>query len=81
MKRIRRNENDHIKKTEKRRLREGAGVQEGVLRPGVVTDTYFAVNETGRIAGIVDLRHELKGFLLDFGNSGYSVRPSERRIG
>ncbi len=47
----------------------------------VVTDTYFAVDETGRIVGIIDLRHELKGFLLDFGNSGYSVRPSERRKG
>ena len=29
----------------------------------------------------IDLRRELKGFLLDFGNSGYSVRPSERRKG
>ena len=47
----------------------------------VVTDTYFAFDETDRIVGIIDLRHELKGFLLDFGNSGYSVRPSERRKG
>ena len=47
----------------------------------VVTDTYFAFDENERIVGIIDFRHELKGFLNDFGNSGYSVRPSERRKG
>lgn len=47
----------------------------------VVTDTFFAVNEDDRIVGMIDLRHALKGFLLDFGHSGYSVRPSERRKG
>lgn len=47
----------------------------------VVTDTYFAINENKGIVGIIDFRHELKGFLKDFGNSGYSVRPSERRKG
>lgn len=47
----------------------------------VVTDTFFAVNEKGRIVGIIDLRHTLNDFLQDFGNSGYSVRPSERRKG
>ena len=47
----------------------------------VVTDTYFAINENERIVGIIDFRHELKGFLKDFGNSGYSVRPSERKKG
>ncbi len=47
----------------------------------VVTDTFFAVNEEGRIVGIIDLRHTLNDFLQDFGNSGYSVRPSERRKG
>ena len=31
--------------------------------------------------GIIDLRHTLNDFLKDFGNSGYSVRPSERRKG
>lgn len=25
--------------------------------------------------------HELKGFLVDFGHTGYSVRPSERKKG
>lgn len=47
----------------------------------VLTDTFFAVNEAGEIIGIVDFRHELKGFLVDFGHCGYSVRPSERRKG
>ncbi|MBR5798871.1 MAG: GNAT family N-acetyltransferase [Lachnospiraceae bacterium] len=47
----------------------------------VVTDTFFAVDETGNIVGIIDLRHTLNDFLKDFGNSGYSVRPSERRKG
>lgn len=47
----------------------------------VVTDTFFAVNEEGRIVGIIDLRHTLNDFLKDFGNTGYSVRPSERRKG
>ena len=47
----------------------------------VVTDTYFVLDETEKIIGIIDLRHELKGFLKNFGNTGYSVRPSERRKG
>lgn len=47
----------------------------------VVTDTCFAFDENDRIIGIIDLRHELNDFLKDFGNSGYSVRPSERRKG
>ena len=55
--------------------------QETVNPSWVVTDTYFAFDENERLVGIIDLRHELKGFLKDFGNSGYSVRPSERRKG
>ncbi len=48
----------------------------------VLTDTFFAVdNETGRIVGIADLRHTLNDFLINLGNSGYSVRPSERQKG
>lgn len=47
----------------------------------VVTDTFFALDEKGEIVGIIDLRHTLNDFLKDFGNSGYSVRPSERRKG
>ncbi|MBE5881208.1 MAG: GNAT family N-acetyltransferase [Lachnospiraceae bacterium] len=47
----------------------------------VVTDTYFAVDENDKIVGIIDLRHSLNDFLQDFGNVGYSVKPSERRKG
>lgn len=47
----------------------------------VVTDTFFAVDETNRIVGIIDLRHTLNDFLRDLGNCGYSVRPSERKKG
>ena len=42
----------------------------------VVTDTYFAFDESNRMVGIIDLRHNLNDFIKDFGNSGYSVRPS-----
>ncbi|MCR5728026.1 MAG: GNAT family N-acetyltransferase [Lachnospiraceae bacterium] len=52
-----------------------------VSQSWVVTDTYFAFDENDSIVGIIDLRHELNDFLKDFGNSGYSVRPSERRKG
>ncbi|MBO4898692.1 MAG: GNAT family N-acetyltransferase [Lachnospiraceae bacterium] len=47
----------------------------------VVTDTFFAFDENDMLVGIIDLRHELNDFLKDFGNSGYSVRPSQRRKG
>ena len=47
----------------------------------VVTDIFFAIDENENIIGIIDLRHTLNDFLKDFGNSGYSVRPSERRKG
>lgn len=47
----------------------------------VVTDTFFALDESGRIVGIIDLRHTLNDFLKDCGHCGYSVRPSERRKG
>ena len=52
------------------------------LRPDrVLTDTFLAADEAGNIIGIIDLRHELKGFLADFGHCGYSVRPVERQKG
>ena len=47
----------------------------------VVTDTFFALDGKGEIVGIIDLRHTLNDFLKDFGNSGYSVRLSERKKG
>lgn len=47
----------------------------------VLTDTFFAVDEAGEIAGIIDLRRQLNDFLTDLGNCGYSVRPSRRGKG
>ena len=47
----------------------------------VVTDTFLAVDERGKIVGIIALRHTLNDFLKNFGNCGYSVRPSRRRQG
>lgn len=47
----------------------------------VVTDTFFAMDENDNIVGIIDFRHTLNAFLKDFGNCGYSVRPSERKKG
>lgn len=48
----------------------------------VLTDTFFAVRTTDKkIVGIIDLRYQLNDFLLNFGNCGYSVRPSERKKG
>ena len=48
----------------------------------VLTDTFFAMSEEdNKIIGIIDLRHTLNDFLKDFGNCGYSVRPSERKKG
>ena len=56
--------------------------RETVNENWVVTDTFFAVRKSdGKIIGIIDLRHTLNDFLKDFGNCGYSVRPSERRKG
>ncbi|MBD5466121.1 MAG: GNAT family N-acetyltransferase [Lachnospiraceae bacterium] len=47
----------------------------------VLTDTFFAVSDEDEIVGIIDLRHTLNDFLKDFGNCGYSVRPSQRQKG
>lgn len=48
----------------------------------VLTDTFFAVDQQKkRIVGMIDFRHELNDFLANFGNCGYSVRPSERKKG
>ena len=53
-----------------------------VNKDWVVTDTFFAIRKSDdKIIGIIDLRHTLNDFLKDFGNCGYSVRPSERRKG
>lgn len=47
----------------------------------VITDTFFAIDSSDNIVGIIDLRHSLNDFLTNFGHCGYSVRPTERRKG
>ena len=44
--------------------------------------TYLAIDENEKLVGMIDIRHRLNEFLLNFGgNIGYSVRKSERRKG
>ncbi len=47
------------------------------------SEVFLAVrSEDERVVGIMDYRHPLSPFLLQYGgNIGYSVRPSERRKG
>lgn len=48
----------------------------------VPSDTFFALDQAGRIVGIVDIRRRLNEFLANYGGHiGYSVRPSLRRQG
>lgn len=56
---------------------------EETVRPGLVpATTYLVVDETGKLVGMIDLRHRLNDYLLQFGGHiGYSVRRSERRRG
>lgn len=58
---------------------------ETVQKGWVVADTYFAaLQNSGRLVGMIDIRHDLSGseFLTKYGGHiGYSVRPSERRNG
>lgn len=49
----------------------------------VVATTFFGIRKTdNKIIGMIDIRHELNEFLLNYGgNIGYGVRPSERKKG
>ena len=49
----------------------------------VPSEVFLAVRDSDdRLVGIIDYRHPLSDFLINFGgNVGYSVRPSERRKG
>jgi len=70
---------DHIESYEEWLDSVTANANVDTVNPNwVLTDTFFAVDEDGKIVGIIDFRHELKGFLIDFGHSGYSVRPTQR---
>ena len=53
------------------------------VTPGFVTaHTFLAVNDTDKSVGVINARHELNDYLLNFGGHiGYSVRKSERRKG
>lgn len=43
---------------------------------------YFLVDDTDRVVGMIDIRHDLNEYLHQFGGHiGYGVRPSERRKG
>lgn len=58
-------------------------LNEQTVREGLVPSTTFlAIDETGRLIGMIDIRHKLNDSLLKFGGHiGYSVRKSERRKG
>lgn len=48
----------------------------------VADSTYWLIDETNRVLGVVNIRHSLSEFLLNSGGHiGYGIRPSERRKG
>ena len=52
------------------------------VTPGFVTAHTFFALDNDMIVGIINARHELNDYLLNFGGHiGYSVRKSERRKG
>ena len=54
----------------------------GTVTPGFVTAHTFFALDNDKIVGIINARHELNDYLLNFGGHiGYSVRKSERRKG
>ena len=60
---------------------ENTKYKESVI-PGFVTAHTFFASDNNKIVGIINARHELNDYLLNFGgNIGYSVRKSERRKG
>ncbi len=59
-------------------------LKEETVRAGLVpSNTYMAIStDDGRLIGMIDIRHRLNDYLLDFGGHiGYSVRKSERQQG
>lgn len=57
--------------------------KEETVHEGLVPETAFiAVDENDRIVGMIDIRHRLSEYLLNYGGHiGYSVRKSERKKG
>lgn len=58
-------------------------LKEETVRQGLVpATTYLAFNNDNRLVGMIDIRHKLNDYLLNYGgNIGYSVRKSERKKG
>lgn len=58
--------------------------QEETVSPGLVPATTFlgVEKDTGQLVGLIDVRHRLNDYLLQYGGHiGYSVRKSKRRRG
>ncbi len=59
-------------------------LKEETVRDGLVPSTTFMgiSNSNGRLIGMIDIRHRLNDYLLNFGGHiGYSIRKSERQQG
>ncbi|GAF67180.1 putative acetyltransferase [Bacillus sp. TS-2] len=55
---------------------------EGLIGEQVKNSTFWLKNDSGKVVGAVNIRHELNGFLREQGGHiGYGIRPSERRKG
>lgn len=55
---------------------------EETVRAGLVPATTFLAMDGERLVGMIDIRHRLNGYLLNFGGHiGYSVRREERQKG
>lgn len=60
-----------------------ANLHEETVREGLVpATTFLATLDDGHIVGMIQIRHRLNDYLLNFGGHiGYSVRKSERQRG
>ena len=61
-----------------------SGFKKGIDIPEtfVPHSSFWLVNDNYRILGVVNIRHRLTdSLLIDGGNIGYGIRPSERRKG
>ena len=58
-------------------------LKEETVRDGFVpSTTYLAFNNENKLVGMIDIRHRLNDYLLNFGGHiGYSIRKSERQKG
>jgi len=57
---------------------QGLGLPQGWVKDS----TFWLINESNHVKGVVNIRHELTQFLSNAGGHiGYGIRPSERRKG